>query len=114
MIKQFLQSSVLKARVKFVNGNVITSDEIISKVVSRFSGMVSIDPKLIRIFIEGYLDEKEQELIAGNKVSEHLGISEITVRKVNSLKNDGFSAKVKTTLSPEINSRVCSKFRGEV
>lgn len=91
--------------------NRISTDKLIEKFKSQYldTGILNIPIEVVKIIINFYNDNKIEELKKGSIISEPFGESKVTIRKTNSMSNNGLSAKVVTTLNTSLNVEICNK-----
>lgn len=88
----------------------VSYEEIIKEVAEGSREILNLPEDVIELLILRYLKTKSELLQSGKIVSEPIGDSMITARRTNSERNGGYSAKITTALSPEINHLLCSEF----
>ena len=88
----------------------ITSKTLVNKVFNDCKDVINLQEDVILLIVSRYLHLKSEYLQKGFIVDEPEGESMMTARRTNSEKNSGYSTKIVTNLSPDLNKKFCDKF----
>lgn len=96
--------------------NRVSVDKLIEKFKSQYidTGILNVPIEVVKIIITSYNNTKAEELKKGSIIIEPFGESKVTVRKTNSIANNGLSAKVVTVLDKSLNSEICNKANSDL
>lgn len=96
--------------------NRISTDKLLENFKSKYldTGIINVPMEVVKIIISSYNENKIEEFKKGSIIIEPFGESKVTVRKTNSMANNGLSAKVVTVLDKSLNVEICNKANSDL